>query len=231
MVAITSRISPHFDRGCIGEKLAKGYPTGRFGISKTNLTQEKPFMAKKDPAANMTGRIGNEPLRARAGKTWSQRFAILDKIGAKKISHKEIASFLYDRKKLPGWWCQMVAVGYEHSHGLRKAHETTAGFQTSTSKTIGVSLSTLYRAWKDEKSRSCWLPKAPMTLRKATTNKSIRVAWDGDVSNMDVRFYSKGKDRSQVVIDQVKLKSAADVLRMKKFWSEKLQNLRRMLEA
>jgi hypothetical protein len=125
----------------------------------------------------------------------------------------------------------MLAIGYEQSRGLRKVHETTSGFQTSISKTIGVPLSTLYRAWKDEKSRSCWLPKAPMTLRKATTNKSIRVAWDGDVSNMDVRFYSKGKDRSQIVIDQVKLKSAADVLRMKKFWSERLQSLQRMLEA
>jgi hypothetical protein len=154
-------------------------------------------MSKKDLTANMTGRIGDEAVWAKTGKKWSQWFAILDKIGAKKMSHKEIASFLYYRKKLPGWWCQMVAVGYEQSHGLRKAHETTAGLQTSISKTIGASLSTLYTAWKEEKIRDSWLPKAPMTLRKATTNKSIRAAWNGEISNMDVRFYSKGKERQK----------------------------------
>jgi hypothetical protein len=222
--------SPHFGRECVGEKSLRGHTTGLLAISK-NLNWEKAFMARKDPATKMTGRIGDEAVRAKTAKTWSQWFDILDKAGAKRISHKEIATFLHDKQRLPGWWCQMSAIGYEQSRGLRKVHETTSGFQTSISKTVGVPLSTLYRAWKDEKTLGCWLPKAPMTLRKATTNKSIRVAWDGDVSNMDVRFYSKGKDRSQIVIDQVELKSAADVLRMKKFWSEKLQNLRRMLEA
>jgi hypothetical protein len=188
-------------------------------------------MAKKKPATNMTTRIGDEAVRAKTGKTWSQWFAILDKTGAKEMSHKEITAFLYEMQKLPSWWGQMVAVGYEQSRGLRKVHETTAGFQTSIGKTIGASLSTLYRAWKDGKVRDRWLPRAPMTLCKATTNKSIRIAWDGDISNMDVRFYSKGRDKSQVVIDQVKLKSAAEVQRVKKFWGEKLQNLQRMLEA
>jgi hypothetical protein len=188
-------------------------------------------MVKKKPATHMTTRIGDEAVRAKTGKTWSQWFAILDKIGAKKMSHRGITAHLSHKKRLPGWWCQMVAVGYEQSRGLRKVHETTAGFQTSISKTVVASLGTLYRAWKDEKTRNRWLPKAPMALRKATTNKSIRVAWDGEISNMDVRFYSKGKDRSQVVIDQAKLKSAADVQRMKKFWSQRLQQLQRLLEA
>jgi hypothetical protein len=188
-------------------------------------------MAKRKPATSTTSRIGDEAVRAETGKTWSQWFGILDKAGARKMNHTEITTFLYDKQKLPSWWGQMVAVGYEQSRGLRKVHETTEGFQTSISKTIGVPHSTLYKAWKDEKTRSRWLRKAPMNLRKATTNKSIRVAWNGDVSNMDVRFYSKAKDRSQVVIDQVKLKSAAEVQRMKKFWSEKLQKLQRLLEA
>jgi hypothetical protein len=187
-------------------------------------------MAKR-PATNMSSRIGDEAVQAKTGKTWSQWFAILDKAGAKKMSHNEIATFLRDKQKLPGWWCQMVAVGYEQSRGLRKVHETAAGFQTSISKTVGASLSTLYRAWKDDKVRDTWLPKAPMNVRKATASKSIRIAWNGDISNLDVRFYSKGKARSQVVIDQVRLKSAADVQRMKKFWSEKLQKLQRLLEA
>ena len=188
-------------------------------------------MAQKDYRMSMPARIGDEAVRTKTGKTWSQWFSFLDKAGARKMSHGEIASFLCDGEKLPAWWCQMVTVGYEQSRGLREVHETTAGFRTSISRTIDASVSILYRAWKEEKIRSRWLPKAPLTLRKATTNKSIRIAWNGETSNMDVRFYSKGKGKSQVVIDQVKLKSAADAQRMKKFWSENLQRLQRLLEA
>jgi hypothetical protein len=57
------------------------------------LNWEKAFMARKDPATKMTGRIGDEAVRAKTGKTWSQWFDILDKAGAKRISHKEIATF------------------------------------------------------------------------------------------------------------------------------------------
>jgi hypothetical protein len=231
MVATTLLTSPRFGRECIGDQQLRDRGADDPAISKSSLNQENPFMPKKNPATNMTSRIGDEAVRAKTGKTWAQWIAILDKAGAKKMSHNEIATFLRDKQKLPGWWCQMVAVGYEQSRGLRKVHETAAGFQTSISKTVGASLSTLYRAWKDDKVRDTWLPKAPMNVRKATASKSIRIAWNGDISNLDVRFYSKGKARSQVVIDQVRLKSAADVQRMKKFWSEKLQKLQRLLEA
>ena len=188
-------------------------------------------MAKIDIQTQKVAGISDQAVRGKTGKTWSEWFAILDKAGAKKMNHTEIATYLYDKLKVPGWWCQMVAVGYEQARGLRKEHETSMGFQSSVSKTIGVPVSTLYKAWQDEKTRNRWLSKAPMTIRKATPNKSIRVAWDGDISNMDVRFYPKGSDKSQVVVDQTKLKSAADVPRMKKFWGEKLGKLQKMLEG
>jgi hypothetical protein len=188
-------------------------------------------MAQKKKPTKMTARVGDEAVRAKTGKTWSEWFSVLDKAGAAKLNHTEIATYLYNKQKVPGWWCQMVAVGYEQSRGLRKVHETSTGFQSSISKTIGVPVSALYKAWKDERVRSRWLPRAPMTIRKATANKSIRVAWDGDISNMDVRFYARGAGKSQVAIDQVKLRSAADVSRMKTFWGERLQKLQRLLEG
>jgi len=188
-------------------------------------------MAQRNNQSMMFTRIGDEALHAKTGKVWSDWFAVLDKAGAKRMSHTEIATYLYEKQKVPGWWCQMVAVGYEQARGLRKVHETSTGFQSSVSKTIGVPLSTLYKAWQDEKTRSRWLPKAPMTIRKATPNKSLRVAWDGNTSNMDVRFYAKGSGKSQIAIDQMKLRSAADVSRMKRFWSKRLEKLQKMLEG
>src|SRR5215469_1117257 len=67
-----------------------------------------------------TKRSSDEAVKAKTGKVWAEWFKILDKAGAKKMPHKEIALYLYEKQKLPAWWCQMVAVGYEQERGLRQ---------------------------------------------------------------------------------------------------------------
>jgi hypothetical protein len=174
--------------------------------------------------------ISDEAVSAKTGKTWSEWFAILDKAGANAMPHKEIATYLYEKHKVPGWWCQMVTVGYERERGLRQVHETPEGFQVSVSKTIAVPLADLFAAWNDAKARTRWLGRAKITVRKTTPNKSIRLVCDADQSHVDVRFYPKGVGKSQVVVDHTKLASAADVTRMKAFWSKALESLKAALE-
>lgn len=186
---------------------------------------------KKSGRTERVAGISSEAVRAKTGKGWAEWFTILDGAGAPKLSHPEIATYLYEKRKVPGWWCQMVAVGYEQARGLREKHETSTGFQASVSKTIEIPIGALFQAWQDDKIRNQWLPKAPMTIRKSTTNKSIRAAWDGTISNMDVRFYAKGKGKSQVVVDQTKLKNSSEVRRMKDYWGERLETLKKKLEG
>ncbi len=186
---------------------------------------------KKNVRTEKVAGISSEAVRAKTGKGWAEWFAILDGAGAPKLSHTEIAAYLHQKRKVPGWWCQMVAVGYEQARGLREKHETAMGYQASVSKTISAPLGKLFEAWKDDKIRSRWLSRAPMTIHKTTTNKSIRVAWNGTISNMDVRFYVKGKGKSQVVVDQTKLKNSSEVTRMKNYWGERLGVLKTLLEG
>lgn len=180
--------------------------------------------------SEITG-IGDEAVRAKTGKTWSQWFALLDRAGAAKMPHKEIATHLYERHGCPGWWAQMVTVGYERARGLRAKHETATGYAVSVSKTIGAPLGGLYRAWAVERTRRRWLPETGITIRKATPNKSMRITWIDGKTSLDVYFYGKGARRSQINVQHRKLSDAKQVAPMKAHWGERLERLKGMLEA
>jgi hypothetical protein len=174
-------------------------------------------------------RVGDEVLKERTGKIWAEWFPILDKAGAKKMNHTEIATVLHDKYGVPGWWCQMVAVGYEHSRGLRELHESSAGFSASVSRTLEVGVKALFAACADEKKREAWLKGDKLVVSTARPEKTVRGAWDG-ASRLEIRFYPKGAAKTQVVIDHMKLESRAQVEKIKAFWAESLDKLREFAE-
>lgn len=67
-------------------------------------------------------------------------------------------------------------------------------------------------------------------IRKATVNKSMRITWQEPASNVDVGFYSKADNKSQVAIEHGKLQDAAAGERMKAYWGEAFDRLRTLLE-
>jgi uncharacterized protein YndB with AHSA1/START domain len=176
--------------------------------------------------------ISSEAVCAKTGKGWAEWFAVLDKTGAAKWPHKEIAIHLHDRCACPDWWSQMVTVGYEQARGLRVKHQTASGFSASGSKTVNVPVAKLFAAWIDAKTRGKWLPDATkMTIRTATKNKSLRITWSDGKSSVEVQFYAKGTAKSQVTIERRKLANAKAVAQVKAYWSAALSKLKAMLEG
>lgn len=177
-----------------------------------------------------TPQIGNDAVLARTGRSWEDWFKILDKAGPRIKNHKERAAYLHNDQKVSEWWCQMIAVRYEQERNLREVHQTASGYTASVSRTISVPVSRLFKAWADTTIRNRWLPGPPMTVRKMTPDRNIRIAWEGERSNMDVRFYAKGSDRSQVVVEHSRLEGARDVTKMKKYWKTRFDELAQILE-
>ena len=174
--------------------------------------------------------VSDASVRARTHKSLSQWFAILDRSGGRRLSHSEMASLLVKRYRCPGWWNQMITVEYERARGKRVVHQTATGFTGSVSRTFDAPLPELFGAWTNAGMRTRWLSRAPMNITSMNKNKSVRAAWDGPLSNLDVRFYAKGRSRSQVSVERTRMKSPAEVRRMKSFWSDRLDKLRSMLE-
>ena len=58
----------------------------------------------------------------------------------------------------------------------------------------------------------------------------MRFGWPENTSRVSVVFTARSKTRTQVVITHEKLKSEADVTRMKAFWGETLDRMQALVE-
>ena len=185
---------------------------------------------KKTRETKKAARMSDAAVQAKTGKTWAEWFAILDAAGARKIDHKAIATYLCEQQKVPGWWAQMVTVGYEQERGLREKYQKPSGYAVSGSRTIAVPVAKLYAAWEDKETRARWL-KENIVIRKATPGKSMRITWADGQTSVDVNFYPKGGNTTQVTVQHSKLADAKQAERMKAYWAERLERLQGMLEA
>ncbi|MBI3969672.1 MAG: hypothetical protein HY332_00165 [Chloroflexi bacterium] len=170
--------------------------------------------------------VSDEAVRAKTGKTWPEWFEALDGAGAQQLDHRGIVAYLHQQHpELGGWWEQMVTVTYEQARGLREKHEMVDGYAVSVSKTVPVPASALFDAWHDDAARARWLD-APLTIRKATSPKSLRITWGDGRTNVDVHLYNKGADKAQVSVQHSKLADAGEAVRMKRYWAAALERLR-----
>lgn len=177
-------------------------------------------------------RSSDQAVKAATGKVWADWFKTLDKAGAKKLTHQEIWAILKEKHKVGTWWAQMVAVEYERAIGLRDMHQKCSGeYSASSSRTLTAPIAKIYAAWADDGARDKWLKGGKLEISTKTENKSVRGAWDGNKSRLSVNFYAKGADRTQVVIDHMKLADSKECEKMKAYWVEALDQLQGALGA
>ena len=176
--------------------------------------------------------ITDKVVVAKTNKTIDEWFEVLDKKGAKKLKHAEIFNLIegIDGLMPLGQWNQnLIATSYEWSRGLQERGQKENGFEISVSKTISVPLNILYDWWTNTTRRSKWL-KEKIVIRKSTPNKSARINWVDGETNLSVDFYSKGPDKSMVVVQHLKIESSPIAIKMKEFWTQKLSKLKMLLE-
>lgn len=183
------------------------------------------------PAADYAKVAGmsNETLKAKTGCTWDKWVWALDRVKAHQWPHGEIAEYVVEKYKIDGWWAQTVTVGYERIRGLRERGQRRSGeYEATKSRTMPVSLTKLYRAFSLPRLRSQWLPDVTVTVRKATSNKSIRITWE-DGTSVEGWFTSKERSKAQVAVQHRKLPGKEAANRMNQFWTERLDALAEML--
>jgi hypothetical protein len=83
--------------------------------------------------------------------------------------------------------------------------------------------------WRDKKVRSKWLTDDALAIRTATANKTLRGSWEIGKTRVEVGFYPTGQSKCQVVVQHTKLGGSVEASRMKKYWSEALDDLRKAL--
>lgn len=166
--------------------------------------------------------MSDEKIKENTGCTWERWVWHLDKVNAHEWPHREIAQYVKEKYKTPDWWTQAVAVGYERIRGLRERGQRRSGsWEASRSKTVNAGVSALFRAFKEPKRRSAWLPGQKMAIRTTVPNKSMRITWH-DGTSVELYFTSKGRSKSVVAVQHTKLSSREAAAKAKAFWAEHL---------
>jgi hypothetical protein len=171
--------------------------------------------------------ISDDAVSKATGKDWNAWFRMLDKAGAREMTHPRIVSIAGEHGASP-WWRQMVTVEYERARGLRVKHETTQGFSVTASKTIAAPVGAVYSAWMTPAARRRWLEDPDLAIRAPHENKSLRFTWK-DGTSVAVGFTTKGERKSQLAVEHGKLESAASAARMKTYWKRQLEALHDLL--
>jgi hypothetical protein len=202
-----------------------------YTAARSHFLRTAPFIQTiPDPAEypRLAG-VSDATIKAKTGCTWERWVNALDRVKAHTWPHREIAEYCYEKYKVPGWWAQSVAVGYERIKGLREIGQRRTGeYEASKSKVFPVPLAKLYRRFSDRRARASWLPGVLFTVRKATRNRSMRITWP-DQTNVDVGFFARGATKSQVAVQHGKLPNRAAVDRVKQYWTERFAALEQAL--
>jgi hypothetical protein len=173
--------------------------------------------------------MSDAKLKEKTGCTWERWVYALDRRGAAKMSHREIATLVNEKYKVDGWWSQTVTVGYERIKGLRARGQRRDGtYEASKSRTFSVPVTTLFDAWADASVRRRWLNGETVKIRTATTPKSMRLDWT-DRSIIAVGFAAKSRSKSSVAVQHTKLPDRETAERLKQYWSDRLDALGEVL--
>lgn len=175
-------------------------------------------------------RVGDEAVKSKTGKTWHEWFDLLSSGSTKDMSHQEIVAFLRRQHGLSDWWCQMIANAFEQHSGRREQYQRAEGYEISITNTFPVEIKVLFEYWSSAKERSHWLRDSMFKVTTSTQNRSLRAEWADGKSRLSVDFSPKGKDKSQVVVQHLKLKSLEDAEKMQTFWKESLARLENVLK-
>lgn len=173
--------------------------------------------------------ISDAAVRARTGKDWAGWFGALDRAGARKLSHREIAQILSSRHRVPAWWSQMVAVEYERARGLRERHEGTDGFSVAISRTLSTRLPHLYEVTARAGERRKWFPRGVFEPSAHTRDKYLRGRWKQG-PRVDIGFYAKDGGKSQIAVQVSRLAKKADVEPARAKWKAALTKLQHLLD-
>jgi hypothetical protein len=221
------------------KKTGEAYTTARVHIqkkSKTKTPPSKAAVARTTPSsaskpidyAALAG-MSDEKIKAKTGCNWERWVYALDRRGADKMSHRDIAAIVNEKYKVDGWWSQTVTVGYERIKGLRARGQRRDGsYEANKSRTFNVPVTTLFDAWSNPAVRRSWLDGETVKVRTATAPKSMRLDWSGG-GIIAVGFMPKGKSKSVVALAHTKLPDKESAERLKQYWSARLDSLGEVL--
>jgi uncharacterized protein YndB with AHSA1/START domain len=214
----------------VRERMSK---TGEsYAAARSHLARTRDRLASAPIGLELATQLASEEkVNQATGQGWEAWLSLLDAWGARGRKRAETVDFLMAEHRVPSWYAQAIATGYERTRGLRLKHQQSDGFTIYVSRTVGVPLDDLFDAFVSDRSRGEWLIGGSMSLRNAQPGKVARFDWADGQTRVSVTFDAKGpmKATAFVVHERLPDPDAADAA--KAAWRDRLANLKAVLEA
>lgn len=213
-------------------RTGESYTTARAHIVKAESVQDAtpevlPLPEDYETLAGMS----NEAVQKRTGRTWPEWATWLDERKAYEWDHPAIAAHLGSEFGFGGWWAQMVTVSYERFRGLREVGQRRdGGYEAGRSRTVPVSLRTLFESFESDDIRAEWIGDSEITFHKVTPEKSMRGRTAAG-HLLAVYFTEKGPEKSSVSIQVTGLPDREMMEAEKALWGERLDRLKARLAS
>jgi uncharacterized protein YndB with AHSA1/START domain len=141
------------------------------------------------------GKVSSQSVEKGTGKSWKTWIPILEKAGARNLTHGEIAELLKKKYRLTPWWQQGVALGFQIATGRRRVGQDARGKYTVTAtKSLPLDVKAVWKQLLSPRGIEIWLrPLSPVRLapkssfetkdgyfgeiRTLAPNRKIRMSW------------------------------------------------------
>ena len=210
---------------------ARSHFVGSNGVDSRTGGQAVRTLTVTKPDYEKLAGMSNATIKEKTGCDWKKWTDALDYVNAHDWTHTEIARYVHEKFKVPGWWSQSVTVGYERIKGLRVIGQRRGGdFEASRSKTFNVPMTRLYAAFSDKRNRNKWLGPVDLKVGATIKGRSMRMIWS-DGKPVSAWFEVKGPKKSVVGVTHHKLGDKVTAERIKGEWTERLERLKEVLES
>jgi uncharacterized protein YndB with AHSA1/START domain len=88
-----------------------------------------------------------------------------------------------------------------------------------------------FAAFENAELRRQWLGEEALEIRDADPERSLSIPWSDGATTVNVNLYPKGRAKCVVQVIHEGLPDAAAVERMRTYWGERLERLRRLVEG
>jgi len=172
--------------------------------------------------------IDIESIENKFGEPWGYWMDYMESIGAKDLSHTEIAKKI-DSKINDSWWAQTITVAYEQQSGRRKPGQRADGtYEASTTKMSDKDPQDLIKKW------SSYAANNPELKNKLASDPEVsktpkRHSWKAELKNSNrafVAFEKMKSGKTQISVMEQRIKTENELEASKKFWKKALEEFK-----
>lgn len=165
----------------------------------------------------------------KTGRSWEGWLEFLEEIGARELSHKEIARRIVETGDASGWWAQGITVAYEQHIGRRQPGQRADGrHEVSVSRTVARTLDEAMAAWTSIADR---LEMADAVDFAGEADISASDKWRywrralADGTRVVVTVGEKSGGKATIALTHEKLAEPEDIERWRTYWKAALGTL------